>query len=379
MMSGTPLAEAPPKKAGIRKRRFKNGRPWGFRLPCSKRHSQGGPLPYRPSACHYDGLARICRRTRMGSPYNFPMNPTTVLRLHNADSVVEILPALGGTILRFDWRGVPILRPSDGIPPLPRLAACYPLLPFSNRIAGGRLAFGGQVYPIARTVDYAPLPMHGLAWQRPWQVAEHSATHAVLTQDYAPAAENAPWPFPFHARQILTLRDNGLHLDLSLRNTGRHAQPAGLGWHPYFPRTPETRVWADVEEMWENDAECLPVRRAAASSALAIGANGESVAGTDYDNVFRGFKGHARIAWPERKTAVDLWADAALSHVVIFTPPGRPHIAVEPVSHMTDAFNRYAAAGGGPDPGIDAGTGTVVLAPGATLSVALSLQPGAVA
>lgn len=300
------------------------------------------------------------------------MDESRVLRLHNAESAIDLLPALGGTILRYEWRGVPILRPSDGIPALPRLAACYPLLPFSNRIAGGRLAFGGKVYPIARTVDYAALPMHGLAWQRPWTVQEQTGTRVVMTQAYVPPASDAPWPFPYQASQTLVLNEDGLHITLALRNTGNRTQPAGLGWHPYFPRTPETRVWADVGEMWVCDDENLPVRKQAASPALATG---ERVAETDYDNVFRDFKGHARVAWPERNTAVDLVADAALNHVVIFTPPGKSHIAVEPVTHMTDGFNRYAAAGGGTAAGKDPDTGTVVLAPGETLSATLSLLP----
>jgi aldose 1-epimerase len=301
------------------------------------------------------------------------MNDTLILRLRHGDSALEVCPSLGGTILRYTWSGIPILRPSIGVPSMPRLTACYPLLPFSNRIAGGRLAFGGENHAIPRTVDYAPLPMHGLAWQRPWRVDIHGDDHAVLKQDYAPEGPLPAWPFPYVAEQTFLLDEQGLHMTLSLRNTGSRAQPAGLGWHPYFPRTPETRVWADVGEMWVSDAANLPVRLEPAAPALAT--TGLAVANTDYDNVFRGFQGRARVAWPERSAAVTLRADPAMSHLVIFTPPGKPHLAVEPVTHMTDAFNRYAAAGGSADPKVDPGTGTVVLAAGATLKVAMSLLP----
>lgn len=309
---------------------------------------------------------------------------TAILQLQHGDASVEICPGLGGTILRYTWRGIPILRPSDGIPDIARLTACYPLLPYSNRIAAGHLAFGGKTYAIPRTVDYAPLPMHGLAWQRPWRVASCADNHAVLEQDHVPERASPAWPFPYAARQTFQLDQTGLHMTLSMRNTGDTPQPAGLGWHPYFPRTPQTWIRAGVGDMWVNDAANLPISLLPPPASLA---SRMPVADTDYDNVFRGFDGHACVAWPERDTAVTLRANSTFSHLVIFTPPGKPHLAVEPVSHMTDAFNRYAGASGGPAaataggdlPVVDPHTGTVVLPPGATLAGRISLLPSTLA
>ena len=39
--------------------------------------------------------------------------------------------------------------------------------------------------------------------------------------------------------------------------------PAGLGWHPYFPRTPRTTLTADVHAMWQTDDEVMPTAVAA--------------------------------------------------------------------------------------------------------------------
>ena len=38
--------------------------------------------------------------------------------------------------------------------------------------------------------------------------------------------------------------------------------PAGLGWHPYFLRTPHTTLTASVERIWLTDAEMLPTELA---------------------------------------------------------------------------------------------------------------------
>jgi aldose 1-epimerase len=309
------------------------------------------------------------------------MTDTAPLRLTTGPAILELLPALGGTILRYDWHGVPVLRPTDGIPTASRVTACYPLVPYSNRIAGAQLTFDGKSWAIPRTADNHPLPIHGVTWQRPWTVTQQDATHAVMEQRYTAAdaaSAGAPWPFPFHATQSFELGEDFLRMTLTLRNTGDTDQPAGMGWHPYFPRTPQARVRAKVSHMWVNDDQSLPQELIDTGGAVD---DGLPAAQVDLDNVFNGFAGQASIAWPERGMAVDLEADPVLGHVVIFTPPGKPHLAVEPVSNMTDAFNRYARDPA-PQltelaPGVrqDRATGTLILAPGAQATATVTLRP----
>ena len=59
-------------------------------------------------------------------------------------------------------------------------------------------------------------------------------------------------------------------------------------------------------------------------------------------------------------------ADPPLDFLVVFTPRGRSFFCVEPVSHMTDAFNVSAAGGGD--------TGARTLEPGETLRAAVTLS-----
>ena len=42
-------------------------------------------------------------------------------------------------------------------------------------------------------------------------------------------------------------------MELTLHNESATPMPAGLGWHPYFPRTPRTRVTARVGAIWLTD------------------------------------------------------------------------------------------------------------------------------
>jgi aldose 1-epimerase len=76
------------------------------------------------------------------------------------------------------------------------------------------------------------------------------------------------------------------------------------------------------------------------------------------DNVFAGFRGTATIDDDAVQRRID--ADRALAFAVVYAPAGRDFVAVEPVSHETDAFNRATAGA--------RGTGMRVLQPNETFS-----------
>ena len=65
------------------------------------------------------------------------------------------------------------------------------------------------------------------------------------------------------------------------------------------------------------------------------------------------------MRWPDRGLTAAINADAACQYLVVFIPPDCDYLAIEPVTHMTDAFNRAAAG--------QSDTGTRLLAPGATV------------
>jgi aldose 1-epimerase len=142
--------------------------------------------------------------------------------------------------------------------------------------------------------------------------------------------------------------------------------PAGLGWHPYFPRTPRATLTADVRAVWLTDDEMMPTALVPPPPTADL-ARGVAVDAVALDNCFTGWRGPATIDWPERGARLVMTAEPPLDCLVVFTPPGRPFFCAEPVSHVTDAFN-LAAAG-------RADTGARTLEPGETLRAAISLAP----
>ena len=83
--------------------------------------------------------------------------------------------------------------------------------------------------------------------------------------------------------------------------------PAGLGWHPYFPRTPETRLTARVGGLWLTDADVLPVE-CVVPPPDRDPTRGLVVDRIALDNAFVGWDGQAVVAWPERRARLRLEA-----------------------------------------------------------------------
>jgi aldose 1-epimerase len=281
--------------------------------------------------------------------------------LSAADLIVEVHPELGGSIARFECAGLPVFRAGSG--PDPRDMACFPLVPFSNRVRDGLVPTPRGGLAIAPLPGFGPHPIHGLGWRRAWTVDAAATDSIAMTHAHA---ADANWPFDYRARQDVRLDEHGLAVTLSLANESRDAMPAGIGLHPYFPATPLAALTTEVADLWAADAEVLPTHREPLPAALGF-ARGCVLAGTALDHCFGGWSGRATLLWPERGLALAIEADAALRTLVIYTPPGRDFFCVEPASHLNNGF-QLAAAG-------VSDSGVRLLAPGETLAATVRFSP----
>jgi len=152
------------------------------------------------------------------------------------------------------------------------------------------------------------------------------------------------WPFSYLAEQIFRLDEAGLCIDLRLANLGDRPMPCGLGLHPYFPATAETRIEAGVNGVWLTDDEIMPTAWAPTPANWDL-RDGCAVAGMGCDNLFTGWDGTARISWPEKGLGLTITASANLGYLVVYAPTGADFFCAEPVSHLTDAFNSGGDAG----------------------------------
>ncbi len=268
-------------------------------------------------------------------------------------------PDLGGSIQSLTCGGIPVLRAPPAVIHSVRDMGSFPLVPFSNRVAKAQLQWQGTDHPIIKMGTTEEHAMHGVAWQRPWEVLEASDDFAMLSHEHK--ADSA-WPFAFDVSQVFKLSGNTLTMTLSITNQAPSAAPVGLGWHPYFAKRAGAHISFDATSRWEMGADKLPTVLQATPSMAS------RCADLDIDNCFEGWSGVAEL----RDELLCTRIDSNLPRLVVYTKPSIDCIAIEPVSHANNAIN---LAGANTDE-LER-LGVRVLASGETFSAQMSIQVSA--
>jgi len=269
----------------------------------------------------------------------------------------EIAPA-GGAIVALAHDGEAILRPSSDAARRAgdvRRMACYPLVPYANRIANGRFCFAGFEHQLAANFAGSPHTLHGVGWRRAWRVEACDDRSCTLVLEHRPWGDGpATWPFAFDARQTFSLDAESLAVTLSVANRGDAGAPAGIGLHAFFPRRPGQTIAFRSTGALLNGPDMLPTSEVS-GGAWDYGA-ARPVDGAGLDNDFLGWDGAVDLSG-DGGPRVAMRASPAFGVLRVYTPEGADFFAAEPVSHRADAINH---------PG-DATGAMTILAPGETL------------
>ncbi len=249
---------------------------------------------------------------------------------------LELSPSVGGSISAFErieeQGRRSLLRERNSSRENVLAAASFPLVPYVNRIRGGRFSFRGREVELAPNMPRDPSPLHGQGWLNPWTVVEADSSRVVLAFDHA-AGE---WPWSYHAEQDFRLDPHGLSVRLSCHNTSDEPMPGGLGQHPYFPCGPETRLNTQVEAVWTIDENVLPVAQVPATGRFDL--RERLVCGQDLDHGFGGWGGIAVLSDPHWPYGLRLSSPDA-RFFQLYSPPEGGIFVAEPVSHANAALN----------------------------------------
>ena len=265
---------------------------------------------------------------------------TNPLTLSAGPLELELAPAVGGAIARFDHvdagRRTPVLRPSPE--PLQSVldAASFPLVPYVNRIRGGEFEFRRRQVRLAPNMVGDPSPLHGQGWLSPWRVERSSASEAELAFEHEPGE----WPWSYECRQYFALDASGLATRIACRNTSAGPMPCGLGIHPYFNCGPGTRISTGVEHVWTVDEHVLPVERVPTTGRYDI--VDSPVCGRDLDNGYAGWSGSALFSDPGWPFDIEL-TSAGVDFFQLYSPSSGGIFVAEPVSHANDALSHPEA------------------------------------
>lgn len=275
----------------------------------------------------------------------------------------------GGTVLGF-WllqneKRTALLREAKDDTATALQSGCYPLVPFGNRVKGNTFTFEGEEFKLEPNTDWDPHYLHGEGWLSTWDIVDTSPRAVTLRFSHW----SNDTPYVYEAEQKFCLEKGGLTLSMSVTNKGEHALPFGLGWHPYFPMTPETTLLAPAERFWTELDGWLPGEAAEIPGDLDF-RQPRRLPHRWVNNGFENWSGYTQITWPERNIRLTLKADSLFKHAFIFVSDTtfdpdfqRDYFCFEPMSHLADGHHLKSLGD------------LQVLHPGETLSGEINLRP----
>ncbi len=310
----------------------------------------------------------------MANPTALP--PTGAQHELAAGEYTATVTELGAGLRQLSHQGTPVIFGYD-VTQLPPAGAGQLLVPWPNRVDGGRYAFRGHSYQLDLSEPSRGNAIHGLTRWAGWALGDRTPgsvalRHRLLGQPGYPFRLELTVEYELDAK-------SGLRVSVTAHNAGPAPAPYGTGQHPYLTAGPAT---VDDCELQLAAAQWLPTddRGIPAGPPQDVtGTNhdfrsGRPLAGVSADHALTGLArdsgGRARaLLRAADGREVELWAGPGYDWLQVFTgdplPPERRRraLAVEP---MTCPPNALAS-----------GSGLLVLEPGdaVTHSWGLAVRP----
>lgn len=295
--------------------------------------------------------------------------PPIVIRHDNCEAT--ILPEVGFNCVAFrvwiDGEAIDVIdsapeflegegRPSgNGIPIL---------FPFPNRIEHGKFSWEGKDYQLPLTPGH-PHALHGFVLNRPWRVTRQGENAVIgewqLSVD---APELAPhWPTDCRIEVRYAIKEQVLRCDIRIVNPDDQPMPWGFGTHAYFKlplgasgSVEHCLIQAPAHKQWELN-ECIPTGTISDVPPEKDIRTGAYVSRTPMDDVLTDLRPTGNmlecvILDEQAGIEVIQACDPEFRELVVYTPPGRDAVCMEPYTCVTNAINLQQQ-------GIDAGWQTL--------------------
>lgn len=270
---------------------------------------------------------------------------------HNTFNECSIIPELGGIArqLKLNKNGTSysVLK----MPETPELlqsdtqSSSELLFPFASRIPNGKYTFLGHTHHLPQNDANFPAAIHGLVRKKPFEL-----TDQIISEDQASIElqydilqpVGYPFQIQFKIRYTLT-QDGTFEVHYTAKNEGDTPAPIMFGWHPYF-------------QLGNEPTDTLEISIPPAKSIIfdqnmsPIGCEDiyietpYSLSEKTLDNCFQISQSEGTIITELRSQKLDVALQIEqkvdeFKYLVVYTPPARDCIAIEPLTANVNAFN----------------------------------------
>ncbi len=275
------------------------------------------------------------------------------LRLSNGDSeATATIARIGAALVAWNLGGVDLVEPGnlDAVGPY---CEGIVMAPWPNRLEDGKWTYKGETLEFPLNIQSQQNANHGLLIDHPYDVVEQTETSVTLA---ALIHARVAYPFNVYTTVKYELLSQGIIVTHTAENRSEDAAPYAVGGHPYFQfsgvATSDLVLHSDAATVIEVNDRQIPVAKSATANSRFDMRSGVRVGNNFYDHDFtdlvRDQNGlaHTYLTAPDGRK-IDVWQDAELKHVVIFSPDfywdtnkneKRVAIAIEPQTAAANAF-----------------------------------------
>ncbi len=263
---------------------------------------------------------------------------------------LAVVTELGAGLRALRHRDRPLITAynADELPPG---AAGQLLLPWPNRIDGGRYRMAGTEYQLDLSEPVAGTAIHGLTRWSSWSLARHAPDAVAL---HLALLGRTGYPFRLDLTVEYQLSgDAGLMVSVTAHNAGARPAPYGTGSHPYLtagaPAVDGCELTLPVSQWLATDQRGIPSGPPSGVAGTQFDFRTARQIGTvTLDHAFTGLeRDEAGLAWARLTsdgTGAALWAGPGYRWLQVFTGdtlgPGhrRRAVAIEPMTCPPNAF-----------------------------------------
>jgi len=264
-----------------------------------------------------------------------------------------VIPELGGIVRQLSLRKGETLFSILKTPATPHLlsedsrSASELLFPFASRIPNGKYKFLGKDYELDRNEDGNVNAIHGLVRKNQFQIDEQ-----VIKDQFASIKlsfdlkESNGYPFEVHFSVTYKLNSDGIFtLEYKAENKGTSPAPAMFGWHPYFLLGNESadawKIDIPSDEIVAFDYNSIPTGKEPFKVDMPTLLYKKA-----FDNCFvinlQNGSAVTRLISENQDVTLNVrqeTGEGKFNFLVIYTPPARDCVAIEPLTANVNAFN----------------------------------------
>jgi aldose 1-epimerase len=229
------------------------------------------------------------------------------------------------------------------------------LVPFPNRIAGGKFTYDGKSYTLPCN-DHGVNAIHGFAFDKPWRIIEEETDEgwARIVGEFAMLRDSSfteeHWPGNFRVRCDLKLEEQKLSQRFAVENLSDVQIPFGLGIHPYF-RLPlsgqgslaDCSIFSPNKTLVELDAT-IPTGATKAVAGEHDLRKPTPIGARFFDTVFTDVESTGclklhKLSEDAKRLSAIMRHDDEFLFIVVYIPPHRNALCIEPYTCVTNAVN----------------------------------------